>query len=364
MVTVYDVAQRAGVSIATVSRALNNRSRISAETRQRILAVAAELGYEPNDVARSLVGMATQTIALLLPDIANPFFPELVKAVQAVADQRGHLLLLCPNSDDEDKALRDLAMLRRKKVDGLILVAGALSGERFAPAAAGLPAVVMDRKIAVPDSVLVAVDHRAGARQATEHLLALGHRRIAHVAGPPHLAVSAERRQGWTEALRAAGVDPETCPVVQGDFLEDGGWSAGQALLTQRHRFTAVFAANDLTAIGLLAAFTEHGVRVPQDVSIIGFDGIHLAAYTSPALTTVAQPIPELGRRAAELLLDRLAGTESPRDPVILGTSLALRDSTGPPPTGPGQSPADAGPAATPEPGPSHRSRRSGAHRA
>jgi DNA-binding LacI/PurR family transcriptional regulator len=331
MVTVYDVAQRAGVSIATVSRALNDRSRISASTRQHVLAVAAELGYQPNDLARSLVGKATQTIALLLPDIANPFFPELVKGVQTIADQRGHLLLLCHNADDEDKALHDLAMLRRKQVDGVILVAGALSGERFAEASAGLPVVVMDRKIVVPRSTLVAVDHRIGARTATEHLLALGHRAIAHVAGPENLSVSVERRAGWEDALRAAGIESDEQLAIPGNFLEDGGWAAGQSLVKVRDRFTAVFAANDLTAIGLLAAFTEHGVRVPRDVSIIGFDGIHLAAYTTPKLTTVAQPIFELGQRAAELLLDRLAGGRAPEDAVILDTALVVRGSTGPP---------------------------------
>ncbi|MFC7546765.1 substrate-binding domain-containing protein [Plantactinospora sp. GCM10030261] len=332
MVTVYDVAQRAGVSIATVSRALNDRSRISAQTRQRVLAVAAELGYQPNDVARSLVGKATQTIALLLPDIANPFFPELVKGVQTVADQRGHLLLLCPNADDEEKAISDLALLRRKQVDGIILVTGALSGERFAPAAAGLPVVLMDRAIAVPHASLVAVDHRAGARLATEHLLALGHRRIAHLAGPANLPVTAERQAGWADALRAAGVDPDDCPVLPGDFQEDGGWAAGRTLIGQRDRFTAVFAANDLSAIGLLAAFTDAGVRVPAEVSVVGFDGIHLSAYITPKLTTVAQPIFELGQRAAEVLLDRIAGNATPTDPIILTTTLIAGGSTAPPP--------------------------------
>lgn len=335
MVTVYDVAKRAGVSIATVSRALNDRSRVSPETRRRVREVAAELGYQPNDLARSLVGKATQTIALLLPDITNPFFPELVKGVQTVADERGHLLLLCHNADDEDKALRDLAMLRRKQVDGVILVAGARPGERFAEAAAGLPVVVMDRAVAVPQSTLVAVDHRAGARQATEYLLRLGHRAIAHVTGPEHVPVSAQRRAGWEDALRAAGIEPDERLVVPGDFQEDGGFAAGRVLARQRGRFTAVFTANDLTAIGLLASFQEQGIRVPQDVSVIGFDGIHLAAYTSPTLTTVAQPIFALGQRAAELLLDRLAGQEPPADVVTLDTALVIRDSTGPPPGDP-----------------------------
>ncbi|QSB16769.1 LacI family DNA-binding transcriptional regulator [Natronosporangium hydrolyticum] len=334
MVTVYDVANRAGVSIATVSRALNDRSRISAETRRRVIEIAHELGYEPNDVARSLVGKSTQTIALLLPDITNPYFPELVKGVQTITDQRGHLLLLCHNADDEEKALQDLVTLRRKQVDGVILVAGALSGERFAEAAAGLPVVVMDREIALPHTALVAVDHRDGARKATEYLLSLGHRRIAHVTGPPQLSVTAARRAGWEDALRAAGFPPDERLIVPGNFLEDGGWTAGRELLAREIDFSAVFTANDLTAIGLLAMFTEHGIPVPQQVSVVGFDGIHLAAYTSPTLTTVAQPIFALGQRAADLLLDQLeaaeAETAEPPSPTVhlLDTTLVVRDST------------------------------------
>jgi DNA-binding LacI/PurR family transcriptional regulator len=333
MVTVHDVAARAGVSIATVSRALNDRARISADTRQRVLEVARELGYQPNDVARALVGMATRTIALLLPDITNPFFPELVKGVQILADERGHLLLLCHNADDEEKAVADIEMLRRKKIDGILLVAGALGAGGIAAATSGIPTVVLDRRIPGLTCDLVTVDHRAGARAAVEHLLSLGHRRIAHVTGPMDVVSGHERRAGWRDALVAAGIEPDPALVVEGDFQEDGGYEAARELLS-RGGFTAVFAANDLSAIGVLRGLIESGIRVPDDVSVMGFDGVHLAAYTTPRLTTVAQPVFELGRRAAELLLDRVAAGAPQQHPetVILGTSLVVRDSTGPAP--------------------------------
>ncbi len=335
MVTVHDVARHAGVSIATVSRALNDRSRISVETRDRVLRVAAELGYHPNDLARGLAGMATRTIALLLPDITNPFFPELVKGVQTVADQRGHLLLMCHNADDEAKAIADLVLLRRKRVDGILLVAGTLPGVGVVAASAGIPTVVLDRRVPGLDADLVTVDHRAGARLGVGHLLGLGHRQIAHLTGPAEVVSSQERGEGWRQALLAAGVDPAPELLVHGDFTEDGGYAAGRELLGRTAGITAVFAANDLAAIGLLRALTEAGLRVPHDVSVVGFDGVHLAAYTSPKLTTVAQPIFELGRTAAELLLDRLAGTPDPdAEPktLVLPTRLELRNSTAPNP--------------------------------
>jgi LacI family transcriptional regulator, galactose operon repressor len=330
VVTVHDVARRAGVSIATVSRALNGRGRISEQTREHVLGVVRELGYLPNDLARGLVGMATQTIALLLPDITNPYFPELVKGVQTVADERGHLLLLCHNAGDERKAVADVEMLRRKKVDGLLLVAGALGrSHALAEATKGIPTVAMDRSVPCLPADLVTVDHRRGARLATEHLVELGHRHIAHLSGPPNVTSSRERRAGWRQAMRKAGLAPTL--VEEGDFSEDSGYAAARRLLDSEADCTAVFAANDLSAIGLLRAFTEAGIRVPRDVSVVGFDGIHLTRYTTPRLTTVAQPIYELGRTAAELLLDRHDPQQEQRT-VVLGTTLEVRESTAPPP--------------------------------
>lgn len=324
----YDVARRAGVSIATVSRALNDEARIAASTRQRVLHIAAQLGYQPNDVARSLVGKATRTVAVLLPDICNPFFPELVTGIQTTADERGHVVLLCPNADDESKVIADLATLRRRQVDGVILVPGNLKTGNsktgnLRDAVAGLPTVVVDRDINLPGP-LVTVDHKAGARVAVEHLISLGHKVIAHIDGPRGISVARDRRTGWRDALRLAGLDQDL--VYHGDFLEEGGYAAANRIRTERPDVTAIFAANDLSAIGALSACADTGVDVPSDVSVIGFDGIHLASYTTPKLTTIAQPIRQLGQEAARLLFD----APKSRDTVTLDTHIRVADSTGP----------------------------------
>lgn len=331
MVTVYDVARAAGVSIASVSRALNGQRGVSSATAERVRELAVELGYSPNEIARSLVAKYTRTIALLLPDITNPFFPELVKGVQTAAELREHALLLADSSDRPEKILRDIEVLRRKQVDGLILISQNADYQDIAEACHGLPVVALDRDLDIPGASTIGVDHEQGAYTAVRHLLDLGHTRIAHIAGPSRVAVSARRRAGWERALREAGLVPDEGLVVEGTFLEDGGYAAGAALLERVEDFTAVFAANDLTALGLLAACAEAGVSVPGDLSVVGFDGIHLARYTTPRLTTVAQPIYDLGRRAGEVLIDAIGVEDAPTVVEMLDTHLVLGGSTGAP---------------------------------
>lgn len=330
--TIHDVARAAGVSISTVSRALNGGGRISRRTRQQVIEIAGALGYHPNDLARSLLAKSTQTIAILVPDITNPFFPELVMGIETLAGERGHLVLLCNSAHDEAKAWNDLAALRRKQVDGIILVGAGLSPERLAAVTSGVPVVTVDREVPLAAASVVQSDHRGGARLGTEHLLAAGHRRIAHVAGTPGLTVTAARRRGYQDALSSAGVpvDPEI--IVHGDFLEKGGYAATRELLRRGVDFTAIFAANDLTAIGALAALEEHHRAVPADVSVVGFDDIQLASYIRPRLTTVRQEVFRLGTRAAEILIDRL-GTAGAGAPVqeTLPVSLVVRESTAAP---------------------------------
>lgn len=324
MVTVYDVAKASGLSIASVSRALNGQVGVSEETAARIIRIADQLGYQPNDVARSLVAKSTRTLALLLPDITNPFFPELVKGVEAVADAHDHVLLLVDCAGDSDRVATSLNVLRRKQVDGVIVVAGSLPAsddELFE----GMPAVFLDRQTTA-HGASVSVDHEAGAYAATAHLISLGHERIAHIAGPTDLAVSQLRLAGWRRACVEAGLPAGDELVAAGGFLEEGGVVAGAKLLDSGTSFTAVFAANDLSAIGMLALCARRGIRVPDDLSIVGFDGIHISRYTTPTLTTVAQPILELGRRAGLLLLD-LIKDPSTKSHIVLPTTLVAGES-------------------------------------
>ena len=332
--TIYDVAKRARVSTATVSRALNGTSPVAPPTRQRIERAVRALGYRPNTIARSLVTKATHTIALLMPDITNPFFPDLVKGVQLLADERGYTVLLCSVAGDAAREAEYLEMLSAKQVDGALLV-GIVSGRdtiaRFARN--GVPIVSLDRNIDYPGAPLVQVNHRKGARIATEHLLQLGHRLVAHLSGPIGLRVSHERLAGYREALRQAGIAYDPRLVVSGDFTEEAGYEGIEALLGMASRFSAVFAANDLAAIGATAALKDRDRRVPEDVSVVGFDDIRLAMYTSPALTTIRQPTYEMGRRATELLVDAIHSRTARRgQQVIFEGELIVRASSMPMP--------------------------------
>lgn len=317
MVTIRDVAAEAGVSITTVSRALNESGRVGRATRERVLNAARRLGYEPNDLARSLHGKATGTIAVLVPDITNPFFPELVKGVQEVATAHQKLLLLCQTSEDSEIAVQELLHLRRKRVDGVVLVGGLAASEQLDAALAGLPVVAVDRDTTVDGSRVVRSDHRRGGRLATEHLIELGHERIAHVRGPAHLSVAQDRHDGYREALEEAGLPYDASLVVEGGFLEEGGYDGLRALRRRRRPFTAVFCGNDLMAIGALRALENVGLAVPDEVSVVGFDDIHLASYLRPGLTTVHQPIQTLGRRAAALLIGSAMNDGQPASEVL-----------------------------------------------
>lgn len=319
MVPVYDVAQACGLSIASVSRALNDQPGVSPATAERVVRVAAELGYQRNEVARSLVAKSTQTIALLVPDITNPFFPELVKGVQSVADERDLLLLLLDAPRDPLALSVRLAALRRKQVDGILLVASELDDD-MGGLFADTPAVLLDRGRSGRHAT-VGVDQEEAGYTATRHLIEAGHRRIGHISGPDGLTVSQLRRAGWERALREAGLPSDDALVATGDFEEEGGHRAGAALLDRGIDLTAVFAANDLSAIGLLACCAARGIRVPADLSVVGLDGIGLARYTTPALTTVAQPIRELGAGACRLLLEEIDEVRRGAD-LVLPTTL------------------------------------------
>jgi LacI family transcriptional regulator len=329
--TIYDVARLAGVSTATVSRALNGTGQIAPATRAAIHAAVEQLGYQPNTVARSLVTKSTQTIALLLPDIANPFYAALVSGIQQRALETGHTMLLCTTESDPEREEQYLTLLRAKQVDGVLVDGLVLPPDRIARFVQdGLPIVCLDRDVESSSVPLVQVDNRLGARMATEHLLGLGHRHIAHVAGAPELKISEERVQGYRDALSAAGIEPDRALRRVGSFTEEGGYEAMLALL-DGPVFTAVFAANDLSALGVINAIVGSGLRVPQDMSVVGFDDLRLSRYTTPPLTTVHQPALEIAQRATQLLLDLASGRAVRQVRHLLEPELVVRGSTGPP---------------------------------
>lgn len=327
MVTIRDVAAASAVSVSTASRALSGSGRIATHTRERVLANADRLGYQPNDLARSLQGKSTGTIAALVPDITNPFFPELVNGIQWATNQRGGLLLLCQTFENPDTAISELLNLRRKQCEGVIIV-GVPGGRELREATRGMRVVTVDRETAITDARVVRSDHRRGGELAAHHLIELGHERIAHITGPQSLQVSREREQGFREALDQAGLELDESLVVEGDFLETGGYEAIKTLRRRRRDFTAVFCSNDLTAIGAMHGLHEVGLAVPDDVSVIGFDDIHLASYVRPALTTVHQDIRELGIRAAEILLG--PDDDSDHTTELMDVTVVRRETTMP----------------------------------
>jgi LacI family transcriptional regulator, galactose operon repressor len=330
--TIYDVAREAGVSTATVSRALNDTGQIAPTTRKAIEEAVKRLGYRPNTIARSLVTKSTQTIAFLLPDITNPFYAALVSGIQQIALASDHTMLLCTTEGDPEREAEYLSLLHAKQVDGALVDGLVLPPDRIAQFVEdGFPIVCLDRDVKSPSVPLVQVDNKRGARLATEHLLGLGHQRIAHVAGAPELGISAERLTGYRGTLAAAGVAHDPRLVATGRFTEDGGYEATRSLLESGLEFTAVFAANDLSAIGTINAITESGRKVPEDVSVIGFDDLRLSAYTSPPLTTVRQPAVEIAQQATEILLDLIKGRRVRKLRYLLEPTLVVRRSTAPP---------------------------------
>jgi LacI family transcriptional regulator, galactose operon repressor len=332
--TIYDVARLAGVSPSTVSRMLNGKGQFAPTTHRAVEQAVEQLRYRPNTIARSLRTKSTQTIAFLLPDIPDPFFVSLISGIQQRALERGYAILLCVTEGNPEREEHYLNLLRAKQVDGVLVNGLVLPPARLARFVEdGFPIVCLDRGIDLPAVPLVQVDNRLGARRATDHLLSLGHRRIAHISGavPHRLRHSRERLAGYHDALNGAGLTADAQLVVTGDYTEDGGHAAARALLESGVSFSAVFAANDLSAIGAVSAFVASGRRVPEDVSVVGFDDIHTAAFTVPPLTTVHQPAAEIAERATELLVALIQGREVGERRHVLEPRLVVRASAAPP---------------------------------
>ena len=329
-VSIRDVARRAGVSASTVSRVINDNAPVAKDTRRRILDAIESLSYVPHVGARSLSTRKTHTIGVLLPDLYGEFFSELIRGIdQAARRNRHHVMVSGSHSDPAELE----AMLRalRGRVDGLVIMAPDVNAypliARFGRA---VPTVLLDSDPGC-DLPSITIDNYGGARAVTDHLLGLGHRRIALVGGPDHNRDAGERARGWRDSLAAAGLTPDERLVFPGDFTELLGHAAGSSIGRLAPLPDAVFAANDAMAFGCLAAFGEAGLRVPEDIALAGFDDIPIARYTSPPLTTVRVSIAELGARAMSRLV-KLMGNQVTDDDwrrETLSTELVVRASCG-----------------------------------
>ena len=332
MATIKDVALRAGVSVTTVSHVVNDTRHVSAKGRERVEQAIRELGYVPNAMARSLKSNTTSTLGMLIPNSSNPYFAEIVRIVEDRCFGAGYTLVLCNTDDEPRRQSVYLQVLAERRIDGLIVVStGAGDDDSLVTQLHGLriPTVLVDREIADPACDLVETAHMQGGLLAVRHLLSLGHKRIACIGGPVGVMPSEQRIEGWRMALAESGTAPNADALLwRGGFTSQGGYEAMHAILRTEEAPSAVFVCNDLMAIGALCAAHESGVRVPDELSIVGFDDIELSAYTSPPLTTVAQPKERIGALAVDMLLERVGGKRRDARKVVLQPELRVRAST------------------------------------
>ncbi len=322
--TIRDVAKEAGVSVATVSRVLNNSGYVNEDTRKRVMDAIEKLNYKPNAVARSLFKKQSKMIGLIVPDITNPFFPQLARAVEDVTKQAGYTLVLCNSDNQIDKEQEYIEVLKQKYIDGFIIVTSTLKQEHIE--GLGVPIVALDR--AIDDSTpYVGVDNYEGAKMATRFLLNKGCKKIAHVRGSIGILTADERCRGYIDELQNLSLfNPEL--IVNGDFQIQKTKQAMIELLTIYPDIDGVFAGNDIMAIGVLKAAEEVGKKIPEQLSVIGFDGIALSEITTPELTTMSQPIYEIGSTAAKMLLGIIEEKPLPKSTYTFPVRLVERKST------------------------------------
>ncbi|MFJ6649947.1 LacI family DNA-binding transcriptional regulator [Streptomyces sp. NPDC091290] len=327
--TIRDVADHAGVSKSLVSLVLRGSEQVRPEKREAVLQAVRELGYRPNAAARSLSEQRTRTVGVLLNDLRNPWFVDLLDGLNSLLHDNGLHMLLADARLNRRTGQDPAGPLLDLRVDGLVVVGTLPDPAALAEAAERLPVVVAGAREPAPAGVdVVANDDERGARLVTEHLVGLGHRRIAHIAG--YGAVGELRRRSFEAVMREHGLADEAV-VESGDMTEEGGYRATVRLLSGARRPTAVFAVNDICAIGALSAAEESGLRVPRDLSVVGYDNTSIARLRHVWLTTVDNAGYEVGRRAARCLLDRFAGTGGAGGVQLAGPALEIRGTTGRP---------------------------------
>ncbi|MFC5473612.1 LacI family DNA-binding transcriptional regulator [Paraherbaspirillum soli] len=329
MATMKQVAEKSGVSTTTVSHVINNTRVVSEDVRQRVLTVIQEMRYVPSAVARSLKNDRTNTIGMMIPNNSNPYFAEVIQGIEDASFKLGYNIILCNSYDDPRKQLEYIRVLMEKRIDGLILVSSGSDSELTRLLAdEQLPKVLVDREVTGIAADFIEADHEQGGYLATKYLLDLGHRDIACVSGPKDLLPSRDRVTGYLRALREAGVNLHMSWLVHSDFTSQGGYTATQQLLALPNRPSAVFFGNDLMAIGGICAATEAGVRIPADLTVMGYDDIALASFSNPPLTTIAQPKHEIGELTARILVDRIMNEHLPLRRELLQPTLIVRKST------------------------------------
>lgn len=333
--TIKDIARMANVSHTTVSRALNDKSRIKNETKEKILSIAKELNYRPNFIARSLVMKQTKTLGLVITTIANPFYTELSQGIETTAIRLGYNIILCSTNYDVSVEKQYTDMLRSKGVDGIIFTSAHMGDPNIIGLAEeGYPIVLVNRRTYHPmvrEKVdYIGVDNISGGFLAVEHLIKLGHDRIGVIGGSSESSVGFERLEGGKKALTAYGREVVGDYFLEGDFLKGSGYRGGKEFLKMNRPPTAIFAANDYMALGTYQAIVEEGMKVPEDIALIGFNDIEFTSMKGIELTTIGQKKYEMGALAAKMLVERIEGKKmGPSKEIVLEPELIIRKTCG-----------------------------------
>jgi LacI family transcriptional regulator len=332
MSTIHDVARLAGVSPITVSRVLNNSGYASEETRARVEAAAAELGYVPNTLARGLRSKRTNTLALVMTDITNPYFTLIARGVEDTASNSGYTVIFCNTDESEAEEEKYLNILVQKQVDGILLVPACSNSQSLKFLRSNeIPFVLIDRRVPDTRSDLVRSDSEQGAYNLTRHLIELGHKRIVTITGPQAVSTSLDRASGYQRAMKEAGL-ADLIEVYYGSFTQDSGYELTSRALALKPRPTAIFGGNNFISIGIFKALRDASLIVPEDMSVVGFDDLPASLLINPILTVAAQPAYQMGSQATELLLKRIAGQlpEASQE-IILPTEMIVRRSSSQP---------------------------------
>ncbi len=334
-ITIKDIARLANVSHTTVSRALNDKSRICRETKEKILSIARELNYRPNFVARSLVMKRTRTLGLVITTIVNPFYPELAQEIETTANSRGYNIILCCTHSDLSTEKKYIDMLRSKGVDGILFTSAHMNDSNIEELAEeGFPIILVNRRVyepAMKERVdYVGINNARGGYVAVEHLIRLGHERIGVISGQPDSSVGVERLEGGKKALEVYGLRQPEAHFVDGDFLKGSGYEAGKQFMSMAEPPTAVFATNDYMALGAYEAILDHGFKIPEEVALVGFNDIEFSAIKGIELTTIGEKKSEMGPIAVRMLVDRIEGRRAETvEETILEPELIIRKTCG-----------------------------------
>ena len=331
-VTIKDIAERAGVSMMTVSRVINNSGYVATKTRETIEQVIAELNYRPNLLARGLINKKSSFISVIVPDISNPFYGELTKGVETVARQHGYNIILSSAHWEESLEREHIEAALSRMAEGIILVLPKISSRIIAKYAQSIPIVLVDKYSTASTFGTIYVNQKRGVQLGIEHLISLGHTRIAYLSGSEYIYNSLIRQQGYESTLLKHGIPIDETIIFKGDFTFESGEQAFASMLKlpKRQRPTALFAASDLMALGFIRGAVRNSLRIPEDISIVGFDDIFLASVINPPLTTVRHPYIKMGQEAMKHLLCTLGVTEESAERPVLENTLIVRETTAP----------------------------------